>query len=54
MKKNLFKFIFIVSRHPSEIFDVIIYGESEERATFKLHTIIQGDFKSKIRSVEQL
>jgi len=55
MSRNLiFKFIFIVSRNPSEKFDATIFSDNEESARFKLSTIVQGDFKCKIRCVEEV
>ena len=52
-EKTKFKFIFIVSRNISEVFNVTIFADDEKMARAKLRKVVEGDFKAKIHSVEE-
>ncbi len=52
-----FHFTFIVSRDPSEIFDVSIFADHEKIARQKLERVIgdnfKNDYKAKVRIIEE-
>jgi hypothetical protein len=52
-KHSKFKFIFIISRGLSTVFDVTVFADNEQQATKKLKNLIEDDFAYKIRNVEE-